>query len=251
MGRRLSGIIIMLRDKTKNIDYFDRFIQLKKQEYSEYSRKNKQVSEYSKASILSDTCYELFSASYSRGDQLSKVKKWFISYVKYEVEMHRCTLETDVKPWQTYSKNFLERATDLGLCILIDLPDELEARFVKQIDALEGDDPIWNKMVEYIGYAPAAEAEELVLQNLYVDLWACFTEDTDKRAENLESFVKKWYRQCARHQDARTGLHNIKEADYYHGYWCFEAAAVAKMLDIDDSALKDHPHYPYDMRHGQ
>ncbi len=36
---------------------------------------------------------------------------------------------------------------------------------------------------------------------------------------------------------------------YYHGLWCYEAAALAKILKIDDAALKDNPHYPYDLAH--
>jgi len=29
----------------------------------------------------------------------------------------------------------------------------------------------------------------------------------------------------------------------------FEAAALAKILGLDDSALKDNNHYPYDLAH--
>ncbi len=34
------------------------------------------------------------------------------------------------------------------------------------------------------------------------------------------------------------------------GYWCFEAAALAKLLDIPGDHHKDHPNYPCDARHG-
>jgi len=32
----------------------------------------------------------------------------------------------------------------------------------------------------------------------------------------------------------------------YVGYWCIEAAAAAVTWDIDDTASRDHPHYPED-----
>ena len=35
----------------------------------------------------------------------------------------------------------------------------------------------------------------------------------------------------------------------FAGYWAFEAAAVAKLASIDDSALVDHPFYPHDLAH--
>lgn len=236
------------RDKIKDVEYFDRFIESSKSKYRKFLEKDKKVKIFSRAYILSYTSYEIFSALYSRGDRISEAEKWFRKFVQYDIEMYESTIVKDPEPYKEYFKNYLVRAAELGLCILINLPDDVEEKFVKQIDALEGNDPIWAKMIEFMGYSPAADAHELVLENLYKDLWACFTEDPHKRPERLENFVKNWYRQCARHRDGRTGKHN-SDGDYYRGYWCFEAAAVAKMLDIDDSALKDHRHYPYDLRH--
>ena len=37
----------------------------------------------------------------------------------------------------------------------------------------------------------------------------------------------------------------------YSGYWCWEVAAVVKIMGLDDTNFKDHPHYPYDMVHWQ
>ncbi len=31
------------------------------------------------------------------------------------------------------------------------------------------------------------------------------------------------------------------------GYWCFEAALVAMLWNIDDTAVAGHPHYPVDL----
>ncbi|MBD9354554.1 DUF1911 domain-containing protein [Methylomonas sp. EbA] len=33
----------------------------------------------------------------------------------------------------------------------------------------------------------------------------------------------------------------------YFGYWCFEAALVAMLFDIDDTAIAANPHYPADL----
>jgi len=32
-------------------------------------------------------------------------------------------------------------------------------------------------------------------------------------------------------------------------FWSFDTAALAKILGLDDSALKDNNHYPYDLAH--
>lgn len=42
---------------------------------------------------------------------------------------------------------------------------------------------------------------------------------------------------------------SIKTNRNFRRCWCFPGAAVAKILKIDDSALKGHPHYPYDLVH--
>ncbi len=35
----------------------------------------------------------------------------------------------------------------------------------------------------------------------------------------------------------------------YKGYWLWEYAAISKMFKLDDSELKDNPHYPYELAH--
>lgn len=35
----------------------------------------------------------------------------------------------------------------------------------------------------------------------------------------------------------------------YDGYWSFEAAALVKIIGVDDSGFKENPYYPYDMAH--
>ena len=42
----------------------------------------------------------------------------------------------------------------------------------------------------------------------------------------------------------------IKNTDTaYRGYWCIEAAALVKALELDDTELRDCKYYPYDMAH--
>ncbi|WP_240515012.1 PoNe immunity protein domain-containing protein [Bacillus cereus] len=70
-------------------------------------------------------------------------------------------------------------------------------------------------------------------------------ESVDKLKEYLE---KKWYKG---HND--TGWYDSHENknDIYNGYWSYESGAIAKILKLDDSSLKNTPYYPYDMVHYQ
>ena len=59
-----------------------------------------------------------------------------------------------------------------------------------------------------------------------------------------EKVMEKWYeihRECAWY-DSHKSSKNV-----YYGYWSFEAGAIAKILNLDDSSLKDVPYYPYDL----
>ena len=42
---------------------------------------------------------------------------------------------------------------------------------------------------------------------------------------------------------------NAHKEPGYLVFWSFETAALAKMLELDDSNLKDNIHYPYDLAH--
>lgn len=65
--------------------------------------------------------------------------------------------------------------------------------------------------------------------------------------EALKEYLQeKWYeihRECAWY-DSHKSSKNV-----YYGYWSFEAGAIAKILNLDDSSLKDVPYYPYDLVH--
>lgn len=37
--------------------------------------------------------------------------------------------------------------------------------------------------------------------------------------------------------------------DTYCGYWGFESGAIVKILDLDDSIIKNTSYYPYNMVH--
>lgn len=72
-------------------------------------------------------------------------------------------------------------------------------------------------------------------------------EQEEQRAERLKHYVEtQWYPGLK--PFGLCGVHKAKEK-LYSGYWSFESSAVAKILGLDDSALKGIPYYPYDLAH--
>lgn len=69
-----------------------------------------------------------------------------------------------------------------------------------------------------------------------------FTRKVKKMLEKAE--IKDWYNEDCGCYETHKSKQNI-----YYGYWSFEAGAIAKILNLDDSRLKDVPYYPYDLVH--
>ena len=61
--------------------------------------------------------------------------------------------------------------------------------------------------------------------------------------ENLD-LLAEWYNEDCGCYEAHKSKQNI-----YYGYWSFEAGAIAKILKINDTQLRDTQYYPYDMVH--
>lgn len=71
---------------------------------------------------------------------------------------------------------------------------------------------------------------------------------TDKTAavQRLKKYLdKEWFKTL------KEGLVTNKDLEIgnYRGYWCIEAAALVKVLGLDDTELKSCNCYPYDMAH--
>lgn len=67
----------------------------------------------------------------------------------------------------------------------------------------------------------------------------------DKKAasERLYTYMdKEWFQG---HYDYE--WRNAHKSFGYIGFWSFETAAIAKILELDDENLKDNIHYPYDL----
>ena len=47
----------------------------------------------------------------------------------------------------------------------------------------------------------------------------------------------------------KTKWNNPKKPDDFKGYWIWEYGAISKMFKLDDSKIKNHPNYPYELVH--
>ena len=91
---------------------------------------------------------------------------------------------------------------------------------------------------EYERKNPYAKTAEIIQMALH-------DKDREKASKRLQQYIEKeWIKG---HNDL--DFKNAHKEPGYVGLWSFEAAALAKILGLDDSALKDNNHYPYDLAH--
>src|SRR5699024_3386898 len=96
-----------------------------------------------------------------------------------------------------------------------------------------GGTQISNNFVEEIAYATTEEIIELA------------ETQTAAASDRLFTYMEKeWFQGHYGY-----GWKNANKEPDYVGFWSCESAALAKILGVDDTSLKDNNHYPYDLAH--
>lgn len=75
-------------------------------------------------------------------------------------------------------------------------------------------------------------------------LQSAIIESPDKSQEKIQEFLEGYYQSM--NKTYWYGSHK-SDSNSFFGYWCFEAAAVVKVCNFDDSSFRNHPLYPRDL----
>ena len=118
-----------------------------------------------------------------------------------------------------------------GLASDIGFTDDLYARLFGHPDPKVG--TVYAEIKSHDGLVEAARLAE--------------SGDSKAASERLTKYVEsEWYR--GRSGAPWYGL-DKRSPELHVGYWAYEAAAIAKVCGIDDSALEGHKYYPWDLAH--
>ncbi len=136
----------------------------------------------------------------------------------------------------------------LALCKLLG-HDELVSNVMQWIDANaefnRGRDGLFEAIVEKLTGAKIPVERVLLHPDAYRPLAKATVADSADRPALVKEFVENWYKNmkpCYWY-----GTHTDGEGSSYFGYWCFEAALVTYLWDIDDTSYRDHLVYPKDL----
>jgi hypothetical protein len=115
---------------------------------------------------------------------------------------------------------------------------------IEAIDFFPERDVIWEVMITALGFERKQTIDTLIWPEAYTLLWKSIKLSPSNNAHLLNKWVINWYQSMS--MTPWSNSHQSKHNSYY-GYWCFEAEAIAELLNINDNNLFDHVHYPHDL----
>lgn len=185
-------------------------------------------------SILINSYEKEINSLYSLGEDLATIEESYKKLLFYYSKM-----------WdRKYGYIELIKVLSLAVLFQVNRSDifELEEKLISE----KFDDYLVNFLIKKIDSTWERKGVEFEFK-VYDCLKIIVESDEKIACEALKKYLQEqWYeihRECAWY-DSHKSSQNV-----YYGYWSFEAGAIAKILNIDDSSLKDVAYYPYDLVH--
>lgn len=142
------------------------------------------------------------------------------------------------------SLKFLGYETSIRLLSLIILLDHYEnsANLVRKALSECGEDKLIRCLAGYITDKSISWIGDFLFPDIYDPLNKVFQSvSQEEQVDALAQYLSGWYQSCAGSSwfDTLENKHNV-----YYGYWSFESAAVAKILDIPPCKLQKYDFFP-------
>lgn len=195
--------------------------------------------------------YELLIKRYSRGDALNDLRAMLPEIVDTWEWALREELTVFTAEEMATRKGFAVNFDFYVICLwmmsialCLEADDDLIARILAVIGN-EGQDKLFETLVSQ-RVAGRKPANHWLYATVYDALIHVIADPTAMRTPILLSrFLDGWYPSMKKTywHDAHLG----KDGGGYFGYWCFEAAAVVKLFNLDDRSIRDHRYYPKDL----
>ena len=251
-----------MRDKQKNKEYFIEYIESK----NSLIKKNKTSLSSGKVAVnkIDRAKYrclgykiESLIAQFSLGKSIQEMKE-VLSDIINDISSSWLPISTKVKDekgnyWEQYMVSPYERFLNLlSLAYLLEVSNK---EFQTLVDIIDRDN-ISDNLYEFIIKArfpdrvqkrsEEYDTKQSVILKVYDKLRkATETEDKTEVSKLVKQFLEKNF--YHKHMNLYNS-HNSK-ANIYCGYWSFEAAAIVKIMGLDDSSFVDNQYYPKDLVH--
>ena len=238
-----------IRDKIKNRKHFEKLL-------SEEKEVIKQRNEIISKGNQNDTDTYIYYAIANNYMNLLKIKYSLGVNIKDLQETYIVSLQSFLLGFGSKEPMYFDILNRVALGYLLNIPKENFKQLVDYVQRMDEqakpadwtpDLLLWFMLNSRLKEdEKQTYADKLAFPKLYKGLFRLTQiSDAQEAKKALEDYIEKWYNL---NKDAPWYNNHLKK-NCYRGYWAWEVAAVAKIMHIDDSDLKDNPYYPYDMVH--
>jgi hypothetical protein len=250
----------MLRDSIKDKKYFDDAIADTDQTILRYIQRLQQPEKLSPtgrmggAAGLCRLTLSRLEYSYSLGNTLISNKQDLIDLLKYRGMQQFFADDLPVQDanrrveWEKlgFSK-YKETLTWLAFAVSTGTNQDYFKTLFELVDN-KGLDTLFDRIAIKLGDTDRLVGSKMLYAKPYQLLLDAVDAEGDRQATLMNKFMDAWYPACVKNGFYET--HNITNNFGYAGYWCFEAALVTLVFNLDDSGYRNHKYYPAALVHG-
>jgi len=247
----------VLRDNLRDKKYFDEYIEFNIETIEEYIddlNHDQSLSIESKMKFsfgIVDYLLSLIHQRYSRGDNLTELKAHLEAALKYRIQQNSYAnnLPANEQMNRIGSEELREDYLEKWLCwFAFSYNLDMGQAYHKQVLDLinnHGQDILFDKIAVQLGDRSREVGDSLLYKKRFEKLYKVIESTAENRARLVLNYLNSWYKLIG------SPDYHLMDTDAYDGYWCWEAALVVKLYDIDDSSFIDHEYYPKDLVHWQ
>ena len=223
-----------MRDSIRTKAYFDEFIAQEKERICKFQDKlNSGSIDDERVPLINNKIIylktDLIIAKYSRGDSINDIKNEFEELIDMVCEKGDVSI---------YEDNLCLASLAYLLGVNSDKMMRLRSKLMES--------ETYDYLIDFVflGSESDIDINKISFQREYKKLTKYID---DRTKETFLKYLRGWYRSHL--HSSWYDSHKNEEFKLYFGYWCFEAGAIAKRLQLDDNDLQNEQYYPYDMVH--
>lgn len=223
-----------MRDSIRTKAYFDEFIAQEKERICKFQDKlNSGSIDDERVPLINNKIIylktDLIIAKYSRGDSINDIKNEFEELIDMVCEKGDVSI---------YEDNLCLASLAYLLGVNSDKMMRLRSKLIES--------ETYDYLIDFVflGSESDIDINKISFQREYKKLTKYID---DRTKETFLKYLRGWYRSHL--HSSWYDSHKNEKFKLYFGYWCFEAGAIAKRLQLDDNDLQNEQYYPYDMVH--
>lgn len=223
-----------MRDSIRTKAYFDEFIAQDKERICKFQDKlNSGSIDDERVPLINNKIIylktDLIIAKYSRGDSINDIKNEFEELIDMVCEKGDVSI---------YEDNLCLASLAYLLGVNSDKMMRLRGKLMES--------ETYDYLIDFVflGFESDIDINKISFQREYKKLTKYID---DRTKETFLKYLRGWYRSHL--HSSWYDSHKNEKFKLYFGYWCFEAGAIAKRLQLDDNDLQNEQYYPYDMVH--